>query len=341
MYANGNGSHHSVTEFSTLESKITFGVSSNPQLLFLPILLVHQTKKELGDSVRSAPMSTILKTVAAVLLAILVVFLLNRMYVQYQTISSLMQEVDLHLKATNGALTKEVDGLKVTNGALKKELDDLKATNGALTKEVDDLKATNGALNKEVDDLKATNGALNKEVDDLKATNGALTKEFEDLKATNRSHAESKVKQLVKDSESNATIQFRDARKFLDSDEKEKLGESFRCSGLSWHLYYKKVYFLGLEENLQVFVCHDISDFFGHTFRDWSANATFDLTMVNHDDKAKSETRNFNNVFEKNSQYHCRGYIFGTISDLYNGFIKDDASDFKLQFNSLQLNLIE
>ena len=95
-------------------------ILSNLQLLFrlhLPtpvILQFNQTSSseneqtaEQGDSVRSAQnvrKTGILKKWAAVLLAILVVWWLDRMNVHYQT-SLLVEEVD-DLKATNGALLK-------------------------------------------------------------------------------------------------------------------------------------------------------------------------------------------------------------------------------------------
>ena len=195
-------------------------------------------------------------------------------------------------------------------------------------------------LVKKVNHLNATKVALANEADYLKATNVALTKEIDGIKETNRAQAEYRREQLAKDSERNTTIQLRDVRKFLDSHEKEKLGESFRCSGLSWHLYFEK-FSSWMENQLLVYVCHDKTDFFGYRFGDWSVSATFDLTMVNHGDKEKSKTLHFSNVFEKNSQYHCYGELFGAISDLYDGFVRDDAIDFKLQFNSLQLKLID
>ena len=185
--------------------------------------------------------------------------------------------------------------------------------------------------------------SLAQEVGNLKTTNDALTKQVDQLKAISGAQAKFMVKQLVKDSRNSTKIKFRDAQKFLDSDEREKLDESFRCNGLSWHLYFKKInYGFGWkEDNLQVYVCHDITDFFGYTFRDWSVNATFDLTMINHEDKAKSKTEHFNQLFEKKSKYHCWAGMFDAISDLHNGFVEDDAIDFKVQFNSLQLKLID
>ena len=227
---------------------------------------------------RSTQKATIL--VAVVLLAVLVVWLLNGLYVRYQTTSSLAQEVD-HLKATNGALTKQVD--------------DLKATNDALTKEVDYLIATNVA----------------------------------------------QANCMVKDSKGNTTIQLRDVRKFLDSNdsnETRKVSESFRCNGLSWHLYYKRLS-SWWKDLLEVYVCHDMTDFFGYRFGNWSVSGTFDLTMVNHDDMEKSKTRYFSHVLEKNAKNRCYGMEYIGIGELYDGFVKEDAIDFKLQMNGLHLTL--
>lgn len=255
--------------------------------------------------------AAILKKVTSVLLAILVVWLLNGMYAHHQTTSVLVQEVD-HLKATNSALTKEAD--------------DLKATDGVLTKEINDLKAIDGNLTKQVDDLKTTNGNLTKQVNDLKTTNGALVKFM--------------VKQLVKDSESSATTRFFGLKKFLDSNETTKAGDSFLCKGLSWHLKFRHTSELG--DYLGVYLCHDISDFFGYTFRHWSANATFNLTLANYQNlNGNNQTEDWSYVFEKNKEYHCYGQPkFVRISDLKFGFFVFGLN-FQVQIKSLELNLID
>ena len=167
-----------------------------------------------------------------------------------------------------------------------------------------------------------------------------LAKEVDDLKVKLMVNEHLST---IKDSESNATIQFRDVRKFLDSDEKEKHGESFHFNDLSWHLSIKKISYSLKDQPdqfLAVYVCHDISDFFGYRFNDWYLHATFNLKMVSHDQKRKSFTEHFVGLFEKSESYDCLGKIFFVpIGDLYDGFVKDDAIDFELQFNNLKLLL--
>lgn len=311
------------------------------------------------------------------LLAILLVWSLHGLYVHYvhhkATIDleswdwnrSLVKGIDT-LDAANGALTREVNGLKTTNGALTKEVDTLKATNGALSEKIDTLEATNGALTgkvdvlktmngllikgvdhlktindaltKEVDDLKTTNGALIKEVDNLKATNGALIKELDTLKATNGTQAKFVVNRLLKESNNSTTIRFGDLNKFLYSDGGGVgVSESFRCNGLFWHLFLER----SSDGYLEVYLCHDIKDFFGYTFRDWSVNATFDLTLVN-EFEWYSKTWSASNLFEKNSKDHCFGLLtMVRVKELNDGFIEENALDFQVKFKSLEANLID
>ena len=305
---------------------------------------------------RSGQKATILKTLAAVLLAILVAIFV--MYVYHQN-SALVKEND-NLKTTNGALIQEVDGLRATkeqfneatNVLIKKVNDwkekynrtralvgDLKATNGVLDKELNDLKEKYNQTSALIDDLKTTNGALVKEMDDLKEKYNQTSALVEDLKVKNAAEAKSMVKQLAKGFKGNTTTRFGGIRNYLDASGKRKAGESFSLNGLSWHLLFERS---SDGRFLAVHLCHDFTDFFGHTFRDWSAAVTFDLTLVNHDDKAKSKTLNFSNrVYEKNVQYHCWGSgRFVRISDLYGGFIKDDALEFEVQIKSVDLDLI-
>ena len=63
--------------------------------------------------------------------------------------------------------------------------------------------------------------------------------------------------------------------------------------------------------------------------------------MVNHDDKAKSKTEHFSEVFEKNANHHCYA-MFESVgaSNLNRGFVKD-AIDFELNIKNLDVNLVE
>lgn len=264
-------------------------------------------KKECGNPMRSAQKTAILKKGAAVFLVILAVLLLSGMYVHYQTTIALARKVeDLKEKYNE-------------NSVMVKAIDNLKATKGALIKEIDDLK---GKCNQ--------TSALAKEVFDLKATNGALRL---------------MVKQLVKDSKCYATGKLSDLKKFFDSDEKStKNSESFVCHGLSWYLNFEHSSLLGLRglRGLGVLLCQKITQPFGNNFHDWSANVTFSLTLVNHDDRKSSRTLENNYVFVKNSPYNCYGWSWvASPFELYNGFAKEDALDFEVHFKKLDVNLID
>ena len=259
--------------------------------------------------------TAILKIGTAVLLTILVLCLLNRMYVQYQTINSLMQETD-DLKATNGALVREVEDLKEKFNRTS-ALVDLKATNGALVREVENLK----------EKFNRTSASV-----DLKATNGDLIKYI--------------VKQLVQKSESLTATYMGDIKKFLDSNETVKKSESFRLKGLFWHISLERS--IGeYEGQLGVYLCNDITEFFGFRYRDWSVNVTFDLMLMDHNTKQDLgrtiyNSRKFSNVFEKNSKHNCYGSpMFYRIESLYRGFVKEGALDVVVQVKKLELNLID
>ena len=92
---------------------------------------------------------------------------------------------------------------------------------------------------------------------------------------------------------------------------------------------------------MDVYLCHNITEFFGYNFHDWSATVTFSVTLVNHDHKENSKTKEVSHVFEKNSEHNCFGWArFISIGDLYSGFAKEDALDFEVQFKSLEIYLV-
>lgn len=204
--------------------------------------------------------------------------------------------------------------------------------------------STNRDLVKDVDYLKETKGDLVKEVDYLKKTNRNLVKEVDDLKAISSAQAKYMVNQLVKNSENSTTTTFRGIGEFLGSDGTRKAGETFHCNGLPWYL--RVTHTSKFEGNLGVFLCYDITDFFGYRFLNWSANATFSLTMVNQDAEEKSKTEHFtaSRMFERSfiDQTQCHGApSFVRISDLYGGFVKQDSLKFKVEFKNLEFDLID
>ena len=243
----------------------------------------------------------------------------------------------------NSSLVTENGNLKATNGALVKEVSDLKGKYNQTSALVGDLKTTNGALVKEMDDLKEKYNQTSALVGDLKATKDALVKEVSDLKAANgtRVQVKSMMKRLMKGFEGSTTTRFGGISNYLNTDGKRKAGESFTLKGLSWHLLFEPPIF---GSYLEVHLCLDTTDFFGYTFSHWSANATFDLTLVNHEEKKKSITENFSSddMFEKNSKYHCYGTSrFVRIADLYGGFVKHDALEFEVQIKSVEFDLFD
>lgn len=129
---------------------------------------------------------------------------------------------------------------------------------------------------------------------------------------------------------------------FLDSDERRRCSKPIRCNGLSWHLLFKHIAVSGCKRHLGVYLCHDITELFGYNFHHWSANVTFALKLVNHDQEKSSKTEETSHVFEKNS-VHCRCFglpRFISDSDLYSGFVKQDAIDFEVQFKGMEVDLI-
>ena len=185
------------------------------------------------------------------------------------------------------------------------------------------------------------NGFMNKEFRDLKANYYKASAQVEALTTSNDALLKFMVKQLVKDSERNATTQFGDLLGFLDADKRGKVGEVFRCNGLSWQLYVRRP--IKHDDYVGVYLCHHITDFFGYNFHDWSANLTFNLTLVNHVAKEKSKTKETSYTYKKTlvGVDRCFGwYNFISIHDLYSGFVKGDSLEFEVKFKSLDVDLI-
>lgn len=148
------------------------------------------------------------------------------------------------------------------------------------------------------------------------------------------------VKQLAKDSQSTSAATKIELKKILDPKNLRRRNESFRINGLPWYLIFEL--FKNEEEYLAMYLCEDITDIFGYPFGHWLAKVTFDLTLVNHEAKEKSKTVEFREKkLEKNAEYRCWGTKFILISDLYDGFVKEDSIDIEVRIKSMEVDLFE